>query len=391
MRMGAVRALWNWLDRRFDLEPARRVLMGNLRKPVPVHVNWLFTLGSALIILLTVQLFTGVLLMVYYKPSAQEAYSSIELIAYDIPLGWLVRSLHHWGSHLIVIVALLHMVRVLFYGGYKRPREVTWIVGVLLLAIILLFGFTGYLLPWDQVAYWGTVVATEAPASIPIVGPMTQEFMIGGSEVADPTLGRFYVVHVFLLPLALLSLMGLHLFLIRYQGISTLQRTDEGESGPDEIAADGGEPFVPHHALKDFTAMYLALGLLATLALLFQPHLGDPADPLNTPVGIKPEWYFLPAYQLLKYVPEAVGVHIPPLFLLLLIVLPLFIDTSPERHPKRRKGVLAGSAAVAFVVLALGLLGHLSETTQTLMGKSYHFDMLGMPHPIAEATQQVAE
>ena len=384
-----VRQIWRWLDDRLNLEPLRDALSENLRKPVPIHVNWLFTLGSVLIALLTVQLLTGLLLMVYYKPSAQEAYGSIELITNEVPMGWFVRSLHNWGSHLIVIIALLHMVRVIIYGGYKRPREVTWIIGVLLLAVILGFGFTGYLLPWDQVAYWGTVVATEAPASIPVVGPLTQQFMIGGTEVADPTLGRFYVVHVFLLPLVLLGLMGLHLVLIRYQGISSLKRTDEEEPTAEEISGEGGKPFVPYHALKDLTSMYLALGVLVTLALVFQAHIGDPADPLVTPVGIKPEWYFLPAYQLLKYVPEVVGVQVPPLFLLLLLALPLVIDTSPERHPRRRVGVLAGSLVVALVVLMLGILGHLSETTQTFMGTSYHFDLLGWPHLVADGTATV--
>ena len=186
-----VRQIWDWLDERLNLEPWRQGLAENLRKPVPIHVNWLFTLGSVLIALLTVQLLTGLLLMVYYKPSAQEANGSIELITSDVPMGWFVRSLHNWGSHLIVIIAFLHMVRVIIYGGYKRPREVTWIIGVLLLPVIRGFGFTGYLLPWDQEAYWGTVVATEAPASIPVVGPITEQFMIGGTEVADPTLGGF--------------------------------------------------------------------------------------------------------------------------------------------------------------------------------------------------------
>ena len=168
--MGLRRWIWLWLDERLNLEPLCRGLWNNLRKPVPVHVNWAFTLGSALIILLIVQLLTGLLLMVYYKPSAEEAFGSIEVITNDVPMGWFVRSLHNWGSHLIVIVALLHMVRVFIYGGYKRPRELTWIVGVLLLSVILGFGFTGYLLPWDQVAYWGTVVGAEAPASTPPPG-----------------------------------------------------------------------------------------------------------------------------------------------------------------------------------------------------------------------------
>ena len=378
-------ALWQWFDQRLHLDPVVQALQKNLRKSVPRHVNWLFTLGAALIILLTLQLLTGVLLMVYYKPSGSEAYQSIEHIVYEVPAGWLVRSLHGWGSHLIVVLACLHMLRVFAYGGYKRPRELTWVAGVLLLGVLLGFGFTGYLLPWDQVSYWGTVVATEAPASIPVLGPYIRDFMIGGSEVADPTLGRFYVLHVILLPLVLLGLMGLHLFLIRYQGISSLGRTDASEPTAAELAEKGGKPFFPHHALKDFVTMYLVVGLLFSLAMLWPPELGDPADPLSTPLGIKPEWYFLPAYQLLKYVPEAIGVQVPPLFLLLLILLPLIIDTSPERHPRKRLRVLAGGGVVLVVILSLGVLGHLSDTTQTFMGRTYHFDVLGRPHLIEDA------
>jgi len=349
-----VQRLWDWFDERLHLAPLWEVLQENLRKPSPRHVNWLFTMGSALLLLLGVQLLTGVLLMVYYKASGREAFASVEAIMYEVPLGGLIRSAHNWGSHLIVIMALLHMFRVFFYGGYKKPRELTWIIGVGLLAVILGFGFTGYLLPWDQVAYWGTVVATEAPASIPVVGPITREFMIGGNEVADATLGRFYVVHVFLLPLALMGMVGLHLFLIRYQGISSLRRTDEPEPTPEQNLADGGEPFFPHHFLK----------------------------PLRPPAGLPPAWSFLPASPLLPSVPAVVGVNMPPLLLLILVLLPLAIDTSPERHPGRRPRVVTGWIVTSVLILGLGVLGHLSETTRTVLGTAYHFDVKGMPHVV---------
>lgn len=372
--------IWQWFDSRLHLAPATQALRNNLRKPVPTHVNWLFTLGAALLLLLSLQLLTGALLMVHYKPTGSQAFASIEAIMYEVPLGWLVRSAHSWGSHLIIIIALAHMFRVFFYGGFKKPRELTWIIGVALLAVLLGFGFTGYLLPWDQVAYWGTVVATEAPASLPVLGPITREFMIGGDEVADATLGRFYVVHVFLLPLLLLGLMGLHVFLIRYQGISPLGSTDEPEATPAQLHAAGGEPFYPNHFLRDGATMYVVLGLLVTLALLYPAHIGTPADPLATPAGIKPEWYFLPAYQLLKYVPEIVGVNMPPLLLGVLVMLPLVIDTSPHRHPGRRRRVVAGWLVTTAVVVGLGLLGHLSETTRTVFGTTWHFDVQGVPH-----------
>ncbi len=372
--------LWAWFNERLNLAPLVAGLEANLRKPVPAHVNWLFTLGSAIAALIGLQIITGILLLIYYRPGADTAYQSIVRIMDEVPLGGFMRSLHVWGADLIVIFLILHMVRVFVYAGYKKPRELTWIIGVLLFTVILIFGFTGYLLPWDQLAYWGTVVATEAPASIPVVGPITREFMLGGSEVGDPTLGRFFALHVVVLPLVLLKLMALHLFLIRYQGISSLRRTDEPDPTPNEIRAEGGEPFFPYHVLRDLTTTYLVLGLLVSLAILYPADLGDPADPLTTPLGIKPEWYFLPAYQLLKYVPEVVGVQIPPLCIGVLVLLPLLLDRSPERHPKRRLRAIGVGAVVLGLIVLLGLLGHVSETRQTIFGTTYHFDIQGMPH-----------
>ena len=382
--MRALRAVWEWLDQRLGLAPGLQVIVNNLSKPLPPHVNWLFTLGAALVFLLGIQILTGALLMVYYIPSADQAHASIEMIVSEVPLGWLIRSLHNWGSHLIVIITLMHMARVFVYGGYKKPREVTWLIGVLLLGVILLFGFTGYLLPWDQVSYWGTVVATEAPASIPFVGSLIRQLLIGGEEVGGATLGRFFVAHVFLLPLALFGLMGIHLFLIRYQGVSSLGRIDEPEPTSKEMRAQGGKSFFPYHVLKDITTMYVIFGILLTLSLLYPPFIGDPADPLSTPPGIKPEWYFLPAYQLLKYVPDIIGVQIPLILFLLLILLPLVIDRSPERRARRRKRIVGGVVVISVIVVLLGILGHLSETTQTWFGKEYYFDLMGMPHPLIE-------
>ena len=149
-KLGA--ALWRWCDERLDLAPVVEVLEANLRKPVPAHINWFFTLGSAIAALVGLQIFTGILLLVYYRPGAETAYQSIVQIMEAIPLGGFVRSLHVWGADLIIIFLILHMIRVFVYAGYKKPRELTWIIGVLLFAVMLIFGFTGYLLPWDQLA-----------------------------------------------------------------------------------------------------------------------------------------------------------------------------------------------------------------------------------------------
>ena len=366
-----------WLDERLPVSAAVEALRANLRQPVPGHANWLRTLGAVLVLLLLVQAATGALLMVYYKPSAREAFASVERIAFDIPLGWLFRSIHVWGSHLIVVLVLAHLFRVVLHGGYKRPREPTWIAGAALLAVVLAFGFTGYVLPWDQVAYWGTVIAAEAPASIPLAGPLIRGLLLGGGEVGDPTLGRFYVLHVFLLPLALLALVGVHLFLVRWHGFASPGRTDEPQP-----PGEGGVPYFPHHFLKEGAAAYVALAVLLSLALLWPAALGAPADPLRTPAGLKPEWYFLPVYQLIKYVPGAAGVILPVLAFLGLLALPLVIDTSPERRPGRRRRVVAGWLAAWAVIAGLGVLGHLSETTRTLLGRTIHFDAMGVPRQV---------
>ena len=237
------------------------------------------------------------------------------------------------------------MLKAYVYGGYKRPREITWMLGVLTFGIVLGFGFTGSLLPWDQLAFWATTVGTQAPASLPVLGDLIGAFMRGGEEVGEATLGRFFLAHVALLPLALVVVVALHLILVRVQGTSPLQRTDEPEPTAEDTLKAGGNPFFPNHILKEGIVAYLTLGILITLAVLAPLHPGAPADPLETPEGIKPEWYFLPMFQLLKYMPEAVAVVLPGVVGLLLFLLPL-LDRSPERHPRCRP--LAMGIGIAF-------------------------------------------
>ena len=323
-------------------------------------------------------------MMVYYKPTVRDAYASARFISENVPFGWLIRQVHTWGANLMVLVVFLHMLKTYVYGGYKRPREITWMLGVLIFGIVLGFGFTGYLLPWDQLAFWATTVGTEAPASMPVVGPLTGELMRGGKEVGEATLGRFFVAHVALLPLALFAVVGLHLTLVRLQGTSPLKRTDEPEPDREELLQSGGKPFFPNHVLKEGIAAYLLVGILLTLAILAPFHLGEPANPFETPEGIKPEWYFLPMFQLLKYMPEPVAVALPGLVGLLLFLLPL-LDRSPERHPRRRPLAMGIGIAFLVITLTLGILGKLSETTHTLFGKTYRFDARGLPHPVDTA------
>jgi len=183
-------------------------------------VSWLFTLGSASMFVFTVQVATGALLAMNYVPSPDHAYDSVRYIGTNVMFGGFIRGLHHWGASFMVVLTVLHMLRVYFMGAYKYPREGTWLVGVALLLVVIGFGFTGYLLPWDQKAYWATAVGTNIAGQTPVVGSMVSKILKGGAEMGAPTLTRFYALHVLVLPAIVLILMGLHLFLVVWHGIS---------------------------------------------------------------------------------------------------------------------------------------------------------------------------
>ena len=206
----------DWLDERLGWRKAWEAIF--LRK-IP-KVNWLYTLGSATLFVALNQIITGILLTVYYVPTPDHAYDSVQFITTGVSAGWLIRGLHHWGASAMVILTVLHMLRVVFTGGYKFPREVTWITGVALLLIVLGFGFTGYLLPWDQKAFWATIVGTRIAGVAPGVGSTILRALRGGEELSAVTLARFYGAHVWMLPAALIALVGAHLYLIIRLGIS---------------------------------------------------------------------------------------------------------------------------------------------------------------------------
>lgn len=207
-----------WLDERIGW---RRVWEAIFLRKVP-KVNWLYTLGSATLFVAINQIVTGILLTIYYVPTPDQAYATVQYITTQVPAGWLIRGLHHWGASAMVVLTVLHMLRVIFYGAYKFPREVTWFSGVFLLIIVMLFGFTGYLLPWDQKAYWATTVGTRIAEVTPVIGRWLLLLMRGGEELTGVTLARFYGVHVWALPAALLLLLLVHLYLVIRVGISDM-------------------------------------------------------------------------------------------------------------------------------------------------------------------------
>lgn len=213
----------NWLDDRFGW---RNVWSSIFLRKIP-HVNWFYTLGSATLFVAALQIVTGILLTIYYVATPDHAYDSVVYITSQVPAGWLIRGLHHWGAGAMVVLTVLHMLRVFFYGAYKFPREVTWLTGVGLLLIVVGFGFTGYLLPWDQKAYWATTVGTRIAGVVPGLGPWILRIMRGGEDITAVTLARFFGVHVWVLPACLLSLLLVHLYLVIRIGISAVPAKDD--------------------------------------------------------------------------------------------------------------------------------------------------------------------
>jgi quinol-cytochrome oxidoreductase complex cytochrome b subunit len=213
----------NWLDERIGWRSVWNTIF--LRK-IP-KVNWLYALGSATLFLAVLQIVTGILLTIYYVPTPDHAYDSVQFITTQVPAGWFIRGLHHYGASAMVILTVLHMIRVIIYGAYKFPREVTWFTGVGLLLIVVGFGFTGYLLPWDQKAFWATTVGTRIAGVAPGIGESILRIMRGGEDLSAVTLARFFGVHVWVLPTALLLLLGIHLFLVIRNGISDVPKRDE--------------------------------------------------------------------------------------------------------------------------------------------------------------------
>ncbi|NIS61724.1 MAG: cytochrome b6 [Proteobacteria bacterium] len=209
--------LYGELDQRLEI---REAIRNQLKKPVPSHVNWTFCFGGISFFLYIILAVTGVLLLMYYRPTTTDAYESVVIITNIVPYGWLIRGLHHWAANLMILMVILHMLRVFFYGAYKPPRDLNWVVGVLLLFLTLIFGFSGYLLPWNQVSYWATTVATDGAGAIPLIGDQLKYFVRGGPEVSQLTLTRFFALHVVILPAVTFILLFLHFGMLRKQGIS---------------------------------------------------------------------------------------------------------------------------------------------------------------------------
>jgi ubiquinol-cytochrome c reductase cytochrome b subunit len=344
--MALPKSVLDWLDSRTGWRSGRKAL---LDEPLPAGVGWWFVTGSILLLLLGVQFVTGVVLAMFYVPAPDHAYDSIRYIMERLTFGRILRGLHFFGASFIVIAAVVHMLRVVALGSYKKPREVTWITGVVLLLLILGFALTGYLLPWDQKAYWATTVTINIARSGPF-GEQIAGLLQGGTSLGALTLLRWYAAHVFLLPAALIGFVVAHLYLMRRHGISGSVKP---VNGPEKA-------FYPYHAVKDTVVSAAVFALLLTFAIVFRAPLDPIADPSDATYVPRPEWYFLSLFQLLKYFPGPLEplatMVIPALVVGLLLLLP-FLDRRPERHFVKRPRVIAGFGAVGLGIVVLTYLG----------------------------------
>ena len=355
--------LWTWLDARVGLAEFEKLAR---KKEIPVHRHafWYY-FGGMTLFLFMVQVATGILLLLYYRPSAEEAYESVQFLMAEVEFGWLIRSIHSWAANLMIFTLFIHLFSVLLLKAYRPPREITWLSGIGLMGVAMGLGFTGYLLPWNELAYFATKVGTEIPGVVPVVGPFLRRLFRGGDEVTGATLTRFYGIHVAVLPALTVLLLGLHLFLAKKHGMSVPPGVERAGSARRTM------PFVPNFLLRDLVGWLSALAILAALAAYFPAELGRKADPFSpAPIGIKPEWYFMFMFKTLKYLPgyilgiegEIVGVigfGVGGLFLLLIP----FLDRRTARGEPSRLFTWIGWAIIVYMMV-LTYLGYTEVATK---------------------------
>jgi ubiquinol-cytochrome c reductase cytochrome b subunit len=355
-----------WLEIRIGLNDLIKSQLTEYR--VPQNINIFYTLGIVAFVAFLIQATTGILLLFYYIPDDKDAFESILFIMNRAPYGWLFRLIHVVGSNLMVTVVLLHMLSAFFLGSYKKPRELTWVVGSLMLLTTLGFCLSGYLLPWSQLSYWATTVVTNIPTAFPVVGDLICHVLRGSDNVSGTTLNRFFALHVAFLPPLLMSLFALHVFLVRRIGISSppsgSDQPQEWQEFRHEDHADG-QPFYPFFVQKEafMVVVYLAVMfcIISFAPALFLPQDAlTPADPFSTPEHIRPEWYFLAPYQMLKLIPNRfLGIALQLIIVIVFILWP-FVDQAEEHNILKRPRLLATFVITLVVWLGLSIWGHFS-------------------------------
>jgi cytochrome b6 len=339
-------SIWKFLDERFMLSGL--VAFGK-KKTVPEHRRsfWYF-FGGICLFLTGIQVATGAMLLLYYTPSIDAAHESVQFIMSGVKFGWLIRSVHSWTANLLIGLLFVHMFSTFFLKAYRKPRELTWITGFLLLVLFMAFGFSGYLLPWNELSYFATRVGTDIAGSLPFIGSWLKSVILGGPEVSQATLSRFFWFHVALLPLAALALIGIHVLLVQTLGMSK----PIGERGTKEI------PFFPDFLYKDALGWTVILVLVGVLCVFLPWEVGIKADPLaSTPLGIKPEWYFTFMFSTLKLIPAHIltfeGEKLAILGFMaggLLWMLVPFLDRRARRDERSRLFSWIGVALAVYIV-----------------------------------------
>lgn len=375
-----LRRAGDWVDERTSY---RKLLRIGLYEAVPVRGAWFYTLGSATLVLITVQLVTGIFLLLAYVPSTTEAWQSLHYARAHDPFGALVRGVHLWGAYLLMFVIGLHLVRTFMSASYKRPRELNWISGVVLLLLVLGMAITGAFLPWDEAAYWTAVVVTNIPSYIPGVGHFIREIWRGGAAVGPATLTRTFAIHVWIIPSLLFGLIGVHLALLRKHGEfgsyvnyrGSWQSRSPGETPPAEPRDDPPYPsaptdpgwstpletedFYPNQTFRDGLVSAALVLFVLLMALVVGAPLEGPADPSTVTYTPIPEWFYLPLDQMLVLLPGPLiplVVLVPLAGALFLLAVP-FLDRGPERNPFERPAVVVPGVLIVLVMVTATLIG----------------------------------
>jgi ubiquinol-cytochrome c reductase cytochrome b subunit len=364
----------NWLDARFPLTASYKAHLSEYF--APKNFNFWYYFGSLALLVLVIQIVTGIFLTMNYKPDSELAFASVEYIMRDVPLGWLIRYAHSTGASAFFIVVYLHMFRGLIYGSYRQPRELIWIFGMLIYLMLMAEAFMGYLLPWGQMSYWGAQVIINLFAAVPFIGEDLSTLIRGDFVVGDATLNRFFALHVIALPLVLVGLVAAHLVALHEVGSNNPDGVDIKKlKDPETHRPLDGIPFHPYYTVKDILGVAVFL-IVFTAILFFAPEMGGyflefnnfiPADPLKTPEHIAPVWYFTPYYAILRAIPPMFGSQFPGVAAMGVAVLIFFalpwLDKSPVKSIRYR-GPKFKIALALFVIafVSLGVLGILPVT-----------------------------
>jgi ubiquinol-cytochrome c reductase cytochrome b subunit len=366
--------LLNWIDARFPLTASYKAHLSEYF--APKNFNFWYYFGSLALMVLVLQIVTGIFLTMHYKPDAAYAFASVEYIMRDVPLGWLIRYMHSTGASMFFIVVYLHMMRGLLYGSYRKPRELIWIFGMLIFLMLMAEAFMGYLLPWGQMSYWGAQVIINLFSAVPFIGEDLSTLIRGDFVVGDATLNRFFAFHVIALPLVLVGLVAAHLVALHEVGSNNPDGVEiKKNKDPVTHRPLDGIAFHPYYTVKDILGVVVFLIVFASI-LFFAPEMGGyfleannfiPADPMKTPEHIAPVWYFTPYYAILRAVPPIFGSQFPGVVAMGVAVVIFFLlpwlDKSPVksiryRGPKYK--VALGLFVVSFI--GLGILGILPAT-----------------------------